>query len=147
MLNPVSNINTADSSTYKDLFGKNKNNRSAEEAGARVREIITQFENLSTNKNISAKEEIKNISEMTSKKEEDDRVSYERLGNKLKEIAEINEVHFEFVLDKDNDKMLIRIIDDSTKEVINQIPSEMTLKIAKMLDEMLGRGQIADATI
>lgn len=154
MLTPISNIAATKNSTQRDIFDQTKN-RSTSETGMRVREIIRQFEQLSVSSSISEKEEHKLSSSLDSSKttnktnnlKEEDKVGYGRLGKKLKEIAEVDKVHFEFVMDSESKTMLIKIIDEDTKEVIHQIPSEMTLKIAKMVDEILGRGQISDAKI
>jgi uncharacterized FlaG/YvyC family protein len=60
----------------------------------------------------------------------------------------MTEVFFQFEFDLENQKELIlKIINKDTKEILNQFPSEVALKIAKMLDQTLGRGQIANATV
>jgi len=43
-----------------------------------------------------------------------------------------------FSLDKDSKQMVVKVIDQSTKEVIRQIPSEEMLALAKALDTMKG---------
>ena len=44
----------------------------------------------------------------------------------------------EFSLDKDSDKMVVKVMDIATKEVIRQIPSEEMLAIAQALDKIQG---------
>ena len=44
----------------------------------------------------------------------------------------------EFSLDKDSDKMIVKVMDNATKEVIRQIPSVEMLAIAKALDKIQG---------
>jgi flagellar protein FlaG len=44
----------------------------------------------------------------------------------------------EFSLDKDADKMIVKVMDNATKEVIRQIPSVEMLAIAKALDKIQG---------
>ena len=44
----------------------------------------------------------------------------------------------EFSLDKDSDKMIVKVMDIATKEVIRQIPSEEMLAIAQALDKIQG---------
>lgn len=44
----------------------------------------------------------------------------------------------EFSLDKDADKMVVKVMDNATKEVIRQIPSVEMLAIAKALDKIQG---------
>jgi len=43
-----------------------------------------------------------------------------------------------FSMDDESDKMVVKVIDQTTKEVIRQIPSEEMLAIAKALDTMKG---------
>lgn len=44
----------------------------------------------------------------------------------------------EFSLDKDANKMVVKVMDNATKEVIRQIPSVEMLAIAKALDKIQG---------
>ena len=44
----------------------------------------------------------------------------------------------EFSLDEDSEKMVVRVVDTTTKEVIRQIPSEEMLAIAQALDKIQG---------
>ncbi len=39
-----------------------------------------------------------------------------------------------FSIDKESDRLIVKVIDSETQEVIRQIPSEETLRIAKRLD-------------
>ena len=43
-----------------------------------------------------------------------------------------------FSLDADSDRMVVRVVDMSTKEVLRQIPNEEVLKISKTLDKLQG---------
>ena len=44
----------------------------------------------------------------------------------------------EFSLDKDSEKMIVKVMDNATKEVIRQIPSVEMLAIAQALDKIQG---------
>jgi len=44
----------------------------------------------------------------------------------------------EFSLDKDSERMVVKVMDSATKEVIRQIPSEEMLAIAQALDKIQG---------
>jgi flagellar protein FlaG len=44
----------------------------------------------------------------------------------------------EFAVDGDTDRMIVKVIDHETKEVLRQIPSEEVLAIAKALDKAQG---------
>jgi flagellar protein FlaG len=45
----------------------------------------------------------------------------------------------EFSIDDDSKQTIVKIVDQSTKEVVRQIPSAEAVEIAKSLDKMLGR--------
>ncbi|BDV44416.1 flagellar protein FlaG [Geotalea uraniireducens] len=64
---------------------------------------------------------------------------------RLKEAAEkINDfiasitTDLRFTIDKDTDRVVVKVISHKTGEVIRQIPSEETLKLAKALDSLKG---------
>jgi len=40
----------------------------------------------------------------------------------------------QFSIDKESDRMVVKVVDSETQEVIRQIPSEETLRIARNLD-------------
>lgn len=44
----------------------------------------------------------------------------------------------EFTVDKDTDRTVVKVIDQQTKEVIRQMPTEETLAISKALDKLQG---------
>ncbi|MCB4204794.1 flagellar protein FlaG [Deferribacterales bacterium Es71-Z0220] len=44
----------------------------------------------------------------------------------------------QFVVDKEVDKVIVKVIDSDEKEVIRQIPSEEALKLSKNVREMIG---------
>jgi flagellar protein FlaG len=44
----------------------------------------------------------------------------------------------EFSIDEDSKDIVVKVIDQSTREVVRQIPSEEALEIAKSLDKMRG---------
>ncbi|HOK14169.1 MAG TPA: flagellar protein FlaG [Candidatus Kapabacteria bacterium] len=69
------------------------------------------------------------------------------LGEKLKNIVKEADVFLEFSIDKDTNKMILRVIDNKTKEVIQQLPSEIALKIARIVSNIEGEGQIANAKV
>jgi flagellar protein FlaG len=44
----------------------------------------------------------------------------------------------QFEVDKEVDKVIVKVIDSEQKEVIRQIPSEEALKLSKNVREMIG---------
>jgi flagellar protein FlaG len=49
-----------------------------------------------------------------------------------------NKSNLQFEVDSQTDKVVVRIVDSETKEVIRQIPSEEMLAISQSLDKMIG---------
>lgn len=45
----------------------------------------------------------------------------------------------EFSVDEESERVIVKVIDPQTKELIRQIPTDETLAIAKSLDQVLGK--------
>jgi len=45
----------------------------------------------------------------------------------------------EFSLDKDLGRVIVRLVDTKTKEVIRQYPAEEVLEIARQMDKLVGK--------
>ena len=45
----------------------------------------------------------------------------------------------EFTLDPDNEKLVVKVVDQDTRKVLRQIPSEEALQIAKAIDTALDK--------
>lgn len=45
----------------------------------------------------------------------------------------------EFSVDEESERVVVKVIDPATKELIRQIPSDETLAIARSLDQVIGR--------
>ena len=58
--------------------------------------------------------------------------------DKVKEYIQPFNNGLEFSINKDTDQLVVKVIDQSTKEVIRQIPSEEMQAIAKALDSLKG---------
>lgn len=64
-----------------------------------------------------------------------------QVNNALKQINETLKnlsQSLEFSVDSDSEQVVIKVIDQQTKEVIRQIPTEEALEIAKALDRVQG---------
>ncbi|MGJ7487879.1 flagellar protein FlaG [Variovorax sp. LT2P21] len=51
---------------------------------------------------------------------------------------EIRSIGIQFEIDKDIDKVIVKVIDRNTGEVIRQVPNEEVVRIAKVMGEMSG---------
>lgn len=66
------------------------------------------------------------------------------MGQVKEAVKQINETmkklsqNLEFSLDSDVDRPIVKVVDQQTKEVIRQIPSEEAVEIAKALDRVQG---------
>ncbi len=62
----------------------------------------------------------------------------EAIIKEMNEFIRIFNTKVAFELDKETGKMILRIIDVQTNEVIRQIPPEELLRISKRISELLG---------
>ncbi|MCU4121072.1 flagellar protein FlaG [Variovorax sp. N23] len=51
---------------------------------------------------------------------------------------EIRSIGIQFEIDKDTDKVIVKVVDRNTGEVIRQVPNEEVVRIAKVMGEMSG---------
>lgn len=65
----------------------------------------------------------------------------DQINNAVKSInktVQASVPNIEFSVDHDTDKLIVKIIDQQTKQVIRQIPNEEVIEIAKSLDKLQG---------
>ena len=113
-------------------------------------------------------EEIKQTLEKTNAKSEKEsnsnskteehnkKVGVEGLNETLNNVANMNSVIFQFefqdqdttdtITEAKRKEIILKVIDKETEEVLSQYPTELSLKIAKMLNQLIGKGQMADTT-
>jgi flagellar protein FlaG len=63
-----------------------------------------------------------------------------QLADAVKEInsrLQARSQNLEFSVDSENSRTIVKVIDQSTKEILRQIPSEEVLEIAKAIDQAL----------
>ena len=101
----------------------------------------TEKSNLATQKS-SVQSNEKNVVSSTEKK-----LNYNDLANSIQSLLGEQNIALEFKMDDETKKMILRIIDSNTKEVIQQVPPEIALKVAKFVADQLGNGQVADAKV
>lgn len=81
------------------------------------------------------------------KKQESKKVDYNDLAESIKSLLDDKSIAIEFAKDKDSNQMIMKIINDQTKEVIRQFPAEISLKIARIVSANATGKNIADVTI
>lgn len=117
--------------------------------------VINTTENLKTDENMLQKQQTQsnstNVSKASSKTQDvtssERKLNYNDLANSIQSLLGEQNIALEFKMDDSTNKMILRIVDSNTKEVIQQVPPEIALKVAKFVADQLGNGQVADATI
>jgi flagellar protein FlaG len=82
-----------------------------------------------------------------SDKNDKKQINYNELAKKLQNMLKNNDLSIEFTMDKDINKMIMKLVDENTDETIKQFPPEIAIKIAKIVASTLGNGQLTDAKI
>lgn len=88
-----------------------------------------------------------NLQKSTQKEEKGKKVSYEEFQKKLQETLKDSNLMIEFSQDRELNKMIIKMVDTDTKEIVRQIPPDVALKVARIVSQTFGTGQIADAKV
>lgn len=117
--------------------------------------VINTTENVKTDENLLQKEQADRNSAATQRKatevkdlgSPERKLNYNDLANSIQSLLGEQNIALEFKMDDSTNKMILRIVDSNTKEVIQQVPPEIALKVAKFVADQLGNGQVADATI
>lgn len=65
---------------------------------------------------------------------------------KLNQSVQARAQSLEFTIDDDSNRMIVKVIDQSTKEVLRQIPTPEALQIAKSIDARTG-GLLVDQEV
>ncbi len=74
-------------------------------------------------------------------------VDYKKFEGEIKHFLAQNHLAIEFSIDEQTKKMVMKLIDDETKEVVKQFPSEVSLQIARMLTSNSEGGSITNAIV
>jgi len=62
----------------------------------------------------------------------------EKIGEELNRCIRVFNTHLAFEIDRPSNRIIIKIVDTETEEVIRQIPPEELLRIMHYIDELLG---------
>lgn len=89
---------------------------------------------------------VKNISQDETRKASKV-IDYDKIAKKLEEIINDKSLMIQFTLDDQTKKMIFKLINSETKEVVQQIPPEVALKIARYIASTLEDKNVANATI
>lgn len=88
----------------------------------------------------------KNVDESKNSKQNQQTKS-KNISDLLNEFTNRNDVTFDLIKDKESDEMILIIRDNKTEEIIQQIPSDLSLKIGRYITEKYGIGQLTNERI
>lgn len=113
--------------------------------------ISSNFDNLMSNlANKNAPTEINQTSEKVSKQNNDEfQKTFEpsKIESEISKLLEDDSVIAQFSTDKETEKLILKILNQETKEVVRQYPPEASLKIARIVSNMIESNNIADVRI
>ncbi|MGQ9818866.1 MAG: flagellar protein FlaG [Candidatus Kapaibacteriales bacterium] len=85
--------------------------------------------------------------EQNQKKLSDKPVDYDKISKKLEEIINDPNLTIQFTRDDITKKMIFKLINSETREVVQQIPPEVALKIARYIASTLENQNVANAKV
>lgn len=113
--------------------------------------ISSNFDNLMSNlANRNAAPEVNHTSEKAEKRNNDEfhnTFEPEKIENEISKLLEDDSLIAQFSTDEETDKLILKILNPDTKEVVRQYPPEVSLKIARMVNSMIENNNIADVRI
>ena len=77
----------------------------------------------------------------------DTKPNFSELSDKLKEMLKDTNLYLEFSKDEELNKIILKVIDQESGEVVEQYPAEVSLKIARFIYATLGNGQVTNVTV
>ena len=82
------------------------------------------------------------INQNSDKKESN--ANYKSLADALQKIIDDKNNYIQFVKDNESDTMVMKIINSKTKEVVRQIPPEVSLKIARYVESLYNNVKVTN---
>ncbi len=140
MINSIGNISSLiNEKPSNEKFGEPKVRISVDKEDKET--IQVKSTESDSKKASSLAKSVEKSDDSTAKK---DLVKFTELGEKLKQIMGENNLSIEFAIDKETKQMVVKFLDAETEEVIQQFPPDVTLKIAKVIEDHFGNGQITN---
>jgi len=94
---------------------------------------------------VSSSQQISFKKESEQKKQKPD---FNKLSERLQTIFNSPDTALRFSIDNDTKKIILKIVNSATNEVLQQIPSELALQLSKFISSTLEQqGQVTDSTI
>ena len=90
--------------------------------------------------------EEKQAEDLKQKQPEEQKLSdFSGLSQRISDLMNDQDIMFQFSMDKSTKKMILKLIDSETKEVIQQYPPDIALKIARIVANSLEKGFVTNA--
>lgn len=100
--------------------------------------------------NKNAPTEVNQTTDRVSKQANDEFQSTfdpKKIESEITKLLEDDSLIAQFSTDKETEKLILKILNPDTKEVVRQYPPEVSLKIARMVNSMIESNNIADVRI
>ena len=143
MITSINSNNTLDVQRYEGLKTQvPKNNDVENEAPSKLVSQPVEVE-----KETKTIEE--QVQELKKKKEEDPyaRKDLDEFEKTVNEALEVENLKIEFSKDDETDRMIMKLIDKETQEVVQQYPPDISLKIARIVANTIEQGSITNAIV
>lgn len=143
MITPVSGASAGVSVKFDDL----KSNYSKKDRLAQFQDRFYDALSGAITEHAQENDQAQSESQQTSSNKYMNKSGFADLSDKLKEILKDANMYLEFSKDKETNKIILKLIDQETGEVVEQYPEEVSLKIARYISATLGNGQVTNATV
>lgn len=71
----------------------------------------------------------------------------DKIETEITKLLEEDTLEAQFSTDKETEKLILKIINKETDEVVRQYPPEVSLKIARMVSNMIENNTVTDARV
>ncbi|MBK9249918.1 MAG: flagellar protein FlaG [Ignavibacteria bacterium] len=110
-----------------------------------IRSELTSSKERNDDVVVQSPQRVKLISESNTKKLNTD---FNKLSESLQDIFNTPDTALRFSIDNDTNKIILKIVNSATNEVVQQIPSELALQLSKFIASTLEQqGHVTDSTI
>ncbi len=142
MINSINSIRPLDARRFDGL--KPQIPKTEEDKLESSKILLNSKEQEQETKTISEKTE-----ELRDKKKEDPFSGREltEFEEKINNVMEEENLKIEFSKDEETQRMILKLIDKETQEVVHQYPPEITLKIARIVASTLEQGSLTNVKI
>lgn len=112
---------------------------------ADIRSELASYKEKTDDSAVQSQQVTSTKQEVNSKKQKPD---FNKLSERLQAIFNTPDTALRFSIDNETKKIILKIVNSTTNEVVQQIPSELALQLSKFISSTLEQqGQVTDSTI